>query len=66
MATTFLPPFEFSVKCGRLAAREALEMLMAALDPLDLSLDDKGMIELVVAEILNNIVKHAYWYQVFL
>ena len=42
------------------AVRRTLEQLVAALDPLGLDAEEKGTLELVVAEALNNIVEHAY------
>lgn len=55
-----LPPFEISVKCSELAVREALEQFLHALQPLQLSVEEAGTVELVLAETLNNIVEHAY------
>ncbi|MGB7242191.1 MAG: ATP-binding protein [Sulfitobacter sp.] len=40
--------------------RHALAELMSALAPLNLEIEDAGVVEIVIAEILNNIVKHAY------
>lgn len=42
------------------AVREALGRLMAALVPLGLTHDCRETVELVLAEVLNNIVEHAY------
>ncbi|MGA9412780.1 MAG: ATP-binding protein [Roseobacter sp.] len=55
-----LPPFEVHVESGQSAAREALEKFLEKLRPLNLDLEEAGTIELVLAEILNNIVEHAY------
>jgi serine/threonine-protein kinase RsbW len=55
-----LPPFDVSVTSGEIAVREALQELLQALKPLKLDPEERGTIELVVAEILNNIVEHAY------
>lgn len=55
-----LPPFEISVKCSEMAVREALEQFLRALQPLQLSVEEAGTVELVLAETLNNIVEHAY------
>ncbi len=43
-----------------LAVRRALQASMAGLTHLELSQDDKGTVELVLAEVLNNVVEHAY------
>ena len=40
--------------------REALTRVFAGLDPLNLHQEDAATIELVLAEVLNNIVEHAY------
>lgn len=42
------------------AVRDALAQVLAGLDPLDLHEEDAAAIELVLAEVLNNIVEHAY------
>ncbi len=55
-----LPGFEVSVTSGDLAAREALQKVMKALDPLALDPEEASTVELVLAEALNNIVEHAY------
>lgn len=55
-----LDPFDICVENGKLAVRDALSQFLHALRPLNLSADDKGTIELVLAEVLNNIVEHAY------
>ncbi len=43
-----------------LAVRSALAQMMEQLNALDLSEGDRGNIELVLAEAMNNIVEHAY------
>ena len=43
-----------------LAVRTALNDLFAGLKPLALPVEESGSIELVLAEVLNNIVEHAY------
>jgi serine/threonine-protein kinase RsbW len=48
------------VTSSELAARDALQQLLQALKPLHLDPEERGTIELVVAEVLNNIVEHAY------
>ena len=60
MAVDILPPFDVSVTSGEIAVREALQELFRALKPLNLDPEECGTIELVVAEVLNNIVQHAY------
>ncbi|MFV2033705.1 MAG: ATP-binding protein [Halocynthiibacter sp.] len=42
------------------AVRRALESVLSGLRPLNLSPDDCGTVELVLAEVMNNVVKHAY------
>lgn len=49
-----------SVHSGPMAAREALEKVLDALADWSLDVEEKGTIELVLAEALNNIVEHAY------
>lgn len=53
-------PVAIRVESGPEAARTALAQLFTALSDLDLSAETSGRIELVLAEILNNIVEHAY------
>lgn len=55
-----LPPFMVSVKSDEMAVRTALERFLSALQPLDLSVEEAGTVELVLAEVLNNVVEHAY------
>lgn len=55
-----LSPFEVHVTSGQLAVREALEKFLDRLRPLELDIEEAGTIELVLAEVLNNIVEHAY------
>ncbi|WP_299780327.1 ATP-binding protein [uncultured Roseobacter sp.] len=55
-----LPPFEISVKSSDMAVRKALGQFLHALQPLELSVEEAGTVELVLAETLNNIVEHAY------
>ena len=55
-----LPPFRVCVESGQFAAREALNKFLDALRPLELDVEESGTIELVLAEVLNNIVEHAY------
>lgn len=60
MCNSFLSPFEVSVMSSELAVREALEKFLTKLQPLQLDSEETGTIELVLAEVLNNIVEHAY------
>lgn len=43
-----------------LEVRRALEQVLGDLSPLQLSDDARGTVELVLAEVLNNVVEHAY------
>ncbi|WP_289043077.1 ATP-binding protein [uncultured Aliiroseovarius sp.] len=43
-----------------LAVRQALKASMTGLARLHLTADERGMIEIVLAEVLNNVVEHAY------
>ncbi|WP_298915601.1 ATP-binding protein [uncultured Roseobacter sp.] len=60
MAVALLPPFEISVQSSDMAVRDALAQILTELGPLELSVEESGTIELVLAEVLNNIVEHAY------
>lgn len=55
-----LPPFTVSITSSEIAVREALEQFLAELQPLELDVEEAGTVELVLAEVLNNIVEHAY------
>ena len=46
-----------------MAVRRALKASMTGLIHLELNQDDKGVVELVLAEVLNNVVEHAYAHQ---
>lgn len=52
--------FLIRFETGELAVRQALGTLMGRLAPLGLTADTLGQTEIVVAEVLNNIVEHAY------
>jgi serine/threonine-protein kinase RsbW len=54
------PILEISVQSGALAARQLLQGLKQAVGPIGLAEDDIGKVEIVVAEVVNNIVEHAY------
>lgn len=49
-----------SIDATPLGVRRALGMLMQALERLELGADETGTVELVLAEVLNNAVEHAY------
>ena len=51
---------QISVETGPMAARDALEQVFDALVGLSLDVEERGTIELVLAEVLNNVVEHAY------
>lgn len=55
-----LSPFEISIHSGPHAAREALALLLDGLTCLALEAEETFVVRLVVAEMLNNIVEHAY------
>lgn len=55
-----LPPFEVCLLNNNMAVRRALENVHDALKPLSLCAEDSENIELVLAEVLNNVVEHAY------
>ena len=50
----------FSFRGGEFAVRTALATVLRGLRHLDLSVEEAGSVELVLAEILNNVVEHAY------
>ncbi len=54
------PDFVVSFSSDALAVRDALANLLQHLACLDLNADDTATFELVAAEVLNNIVEHAY------
>lgn len=51
---------QFSFPSGEFAVRAALATVLCGLQSLDLSVEETGTIELVLAEVLNNVVEHAY------
>lgn len=55
-----LTPFEVNIQSDEFAVRDALARVLNALGPLDLDAEESGTIEIVLAEVLNNIVEHAY------
>lgn len=54
------PDFEFSFPSGDLGTREALTGLRDFLGSRAMSEDLCGSVELAIAEVLNNVVEHAY------
>lgn len=56
------PPMTFQINLfsGGNAARHALDQVLSALEPFELDPEEVGTIQLVLAEILNNVVEHAY------
>ncbi|WP_432817385.1 ATP-binding protein [Sulfitobacter sp. JB4-11] len=55
-----LEPVELRVIDSEEGVRDALARLLAALGPLGLGIEERGLVELVLAEALNNIIEHAY------
>ncbi len=52
--------FDVRISGATLAVRDALREVLSNLQPLALSDDEVGTVELVLAEALNNIVEHAF------
>lgn len=52
--------FQIGVQSGPLAVREALASIMSLLETLPLDVEERSTVELVMAEVLNNVVEHAY------
>jgi serine/threonine-protein kinase RsbW len=55
-----MKPFRVCLDSTNMAVRDALSAVRAALNPLELDSEEHGRIELVLAEVLNNIVEHGY------
>lgn len=55
-----VPPFALSLESNDAATRKALAQLLNGLEPLGLEPEECSTVELVLAEVLNNIVEHAY------
>lgn len=55
-----LSPFEVCLTNTSLSVRQALNDVLEALCPLGLDVEECATIELVLAEVLNNVVEHAY------
>jgi serine/threonine-protein kinase RsbW len=52
--------FAISVRSGLDAVRKALRRVMTRIAPLNMDVEELNTVELVLAEVLNNIVEHAY------
>lgn len=52
--------FSFVFQSGESAVRTALKRVTEALEGLNLTPEDIGSVELVLGEVLNNVVEHAY------
>lgn len=55
-----LAPFEVCLRSTPLSVRRALADVLSAIYPLRLEAEENTIVELVLAEVLNNVVKHAY------
>lgn len=55
-----LSPFDITFDSSELAVREALAAVLDNLQPLNLTSEELSAVELVLAEVLNNVVEHAY------
>ncbi|MCA0921455.1 ATP-binding protein [Pseudooceanicola nanhaiensis] len=57
-----MPPQEvrLSFPASALAVRRALRGILVELAPIGLGSDETGVVELVLAEALNNVIEHAY------
>lgn len=58
--TGMLNPIELCLVDRDTGVRDALARLLVALGPLGLAQEESSTIELVLAEVLNNILEHAY------
>lgn len=52
--------FDVTVESGAFAARDALAQILTTLERADLDVEEAGTVQLVLAEVLNNILEHAY------
>lgn len=59
-APPVLPPFALSLPGTQDAIRPALARVLRRLKPLGLGAEERETVELVLAEVLNNIVEHGY------
>lgn len=55
-----LPAVEVSLDNKAVAVRQALHELIKKLEPFALDIEELDAVELVMAEVLNNVVEHAY------
>ncbi len=55
-----LPKFELTIQSGAMGVRQALEAFMSELSPLELEIEESSTVQLVLAEVINNIMEHAY------
>ncbi|WP_299880605.1 ATP-binding protein [uncultured Sulfitobacter sp.] len=55
-----LKPIELCLVNRDHGVRDALARLLVALGPLNLGAEERNTVELVLAEVLNNILEHAY------
>ena len=53
-------PFEISLESSELEVRNALARILENLTPLALTEEEASAVELVLAEVLNNVIEHAY------
>jgi serine/threonine-protein kinase RsbW len=60
METFSLPAFEITLESSACAVRGALRQILQGLAPLKLEQEEIDAVELVMAEVLNNVVEHAY------
>lgn len=60
MNTFSLPAFEITLDSRACAVRGALRQILQGLAPLELEQEEADAVELVMAEVLNNVVEHAY------
>lgn len=60
MMEPYLMPFDVNIQSGEFAVREAVSAVLTHLDPLALEIEETSTVELVLAEVLNNVVEHAY------
>ena len=59
-ATEDIPDFRVVLPSSENSVRRALEQIKTFSEPLDLTIEESGTVEIVLAEALNNIVEHAY------
>lgn len=52
--------FDLTVRSGEFAARDALAQILKAMERANLDVEETCTVQLVLAEVLNNILEHAY------